>query len=211
MASLRSAHRLALPALLLVLGACGDSEDRAPLAPANEPGLSIVAGATLLQCPTDREASVSAIVDARGGMVRVIDAAGGAHRVRFPAGAVSEPTRFTLTVPASPYVLVRVNAFDAVTGEAKSVAFPAGAQPSLAVSYKRCPPSIAARRNLQLYQVDERTHGPIDRPFGGRENNASDPRVVGQVPHFSEYAVGSPEASDSGTGTGTEAGTGTIP
>lgn len=193
MIEIRRARLLALGASVALLVGCDESRDHAPLAPVEQPGLSRAASAgQLLECPIDEEVTATATIDERGGTLRAIDGSGGRHEVIFPAGAVSEPTRFTLTAPASRYVLVRVTATDA-RGAERLTEFPPEAQPTLAVSYKRCPRSVLGRPKLQLFQVDERTKAPITRAFGGKENNASDPRVRGEVPHFSEYAVGSPE------------------
>jgi hypothetical protein len=187
------AYWLGLAVFATLLAGCEDSRDRAPLAPAKQAELSSAVSATLLECPIDQAVSATATIGALGGSLGVTDSYGGRHEVSFPAGAVSVPTLFKLTAPASQYVMVHVAALDPVTSVETAVNFPLDAQPTLAISYKRCPREAAARTDLQLFQLDEQTKAPITRPFGGRENNASDPRVRGQVPHFSEYAVGSPQ------------------
>jgi len=186
---------LVLAGFATLLAGCDDTNDRAPLAPTERPGFTSAASATLLECPIDAEVSATARIDVLGGTLGVTDSYGGRHEVIFPAGAVSQQTVFTLTAPASRYVLVRVTATDPATGAVSPVDFPVDAQPTLAISYKRCPRPDLSRPNLQLFQVDEQTKAPITRAFGGKENNASDLRVRGQVPHFSEYAVGSPEGN----------------
>lgn len=183
------AFRLFVPALALVAGACADAGTS--LAP-SEAVRASSSGATLLECPTEFTVATTGTIDLLGGTLSVVDNVGGTHQVAFPANAVSLPTTFTLTVPAGQYVKVDVTATDPLTGEQKSVTFPADAQPTLAVSYKRCTRSNVQKNNLQLYHTDSATNAVLEGPFGGKEGNSKDPRVVGAVPHFSAYSVGTP-------------------
>lgn len=184
----RFALRILAPALALLLGACGDSTSS--LAP-SELSRASSPSATLLECPTDATASASETIDLLGGTLQVVDAAGGLHEVVFPQNAVALPTTFTLTVPAGQYVKVDVTAVDALTGEPQSITFPADAQPTLAISYKRCTRSNTDNTALHLYNIDPGTSAVLEGPFGGKEGG-TDPRVKGAVPHFSEYAIGTP-------------------
>lgn len=182
---------VAVAALVLAGGACADRTAVSPLAPTDTPQLSS-ASATLLECPSDLAVSASRTIDLLGGTVTVVDPYGGTHQVSFPASAVVAPTVFKLEVPAAQYVKVRVTATDALTGQPVEVAFPADAQPVLAVSYKRCTRNNVGNLPLQLYNVDETTNAVLEGPFGAKEGNPTDPRVVGAVPHFSDYSLGSP-------------------
>ena len=209
MIKIRKADRLLLPVLLALGAGCEDSSNRAPLAPAEQPASYLSMGVYLLQCPTYEELSASATIDGSGGSVSVTDSYGGRHSVDFPVGAVAEPTTFTLTVPASQHMLVRVTPTDPATGAVKTVGFPMGAEPTLSISYRRCPLSERSRPSLQLYHVTESMLGALNTgrsttsTVNGSINITWDSRVSGEVPHFSEYAVGSPEAADDITGGGT--------
>lgn len=182
----------ATAALAISLAGCADRSPTMPLTAASAPLRSVGSSATLLECPTDLSVSTSGTVDAVGGTLSVIDAAGGTHQVTFPPNAVLLPTVFRFEVPASQYVKVRVTATDAATGEPMEISFPADARPVLAVSYKRCTRNNTGDLPLQLYNVDEVTNEVLEGPFGAKEGNPEDPRVVGSVPHFSDYSLGSP-------------------
>ena len=192
MAHLRSARRPVLSSLLVLLAGCEQSTGGSPLSPSGEAGLSTGASATLLHCPNVGEVSATGLIDALGGSLRVTDSSGGVHEVVFPVGALSGPTLFQLTVPESSHAMVRVSALNPISGALHFIRFPADAQPTLSISYKRCTdPSILAQP-LRLYHIHGQT-GAIEGPFGVNEGDPSDPRVVGRVPHFSDYAVGSPD------------------
>ena len=193
MSIFRSGSHPLLATLAAVLAGCGDYADRAPLAPAGAPGFSSAAAATLLECPLDVAASATGTINPTGGVLRVTDSAGGTHELVFPFGAITVPTIFTMTVPASQYAKVRIAANDPITGALKSVTFPAHAQPTLAISYKRCAHPRLRHQTLRLYNIDEQTGALLEGPFGGEDGDSTDPRVVGSVPHFSEYAIGSPD------------------
>lgn len=184
---------LALPALAALLSSCAEAGDPAPLAPADAPSLASSSSATLLECSTSSTLAVSDTIDLLGGTLKLTDEFGGVHEVVFPANAVSTPLIFTLTVPASKYVEVDVTATDPLTGDTTSVFFPADAQPTLAISYKRCTRSNTANKALGLYHIDPVTDAVLEGPFGAKEGSSTDPRVTGQVPHFSDYAIGSPD------------------
>ncbi|HYD53430.1 MAG TPA: hypothetical protein VEA99_12410 [Gemmatimonadaceae bacterium] len=100
-------------ALSLLAAAC--STDVGPLAPTSgiapieaAPLLDAAAaqpGATLLSCPSSTALVEHGIIDERGG---VLHAAG--HALIVPRGALRKATRFTLEVPASPYLEVDISA-----------------------------------------------------------------------------------------------------
>jgi hypothetical protein len=189
----RSARRLLLPSLLALLAGCGELGGRAPLSPAGEPGFTSAPSVTLIECPLPTAASATGTIGLLGGTLRVVDSFGGVNELVFPAGAVSVPTLFKLTVPASDHVVVRLGTLNPLTGVLGSIVFPVGARPTLTVSYKRCDGVSLDPQTLHLYNVDAQTGAILEGPFGADAGDTSDPRVEGAVPHFSDYAVGSPD------------------
>lgn len=177
----------------LTLGACADADPASPLAPSQAPAAGVGISSTLLECSAATSVTASDTISFLGGTIQVTDAAGGVHEVSFPAYSVTGPTIFTLTVPASKYVEVRVTAQDLVSGVVfDTFAFPSDAQPTLTISYKRCTRANILHQPLALYHIDEVTDSILEGPFGGKEGNPSDPRVTGKVPHFTDYAIGQP-------------------
>jgi hypothetical protein len=183
----------ALPALAALLSSCADADRSAPLAPADAPLRASSPSAILLECTSTTTLAVSDTIDLVGGVLKLTDEFGGVHEVVFPANAVSSPTIFTLTVPASKFVEVDVTATDPLTGQTMSVTFPADAQPTLAISYKRCTRNDTDNKTLGLYHIDPATDAVLEGPFGAKEGSTTDPRVKGKVPHFSDYSVGMPD------------------
>lgn len=177
----------------LALGACADTGPSSPLDPSQAPSFASGSSATLVECETLSSVTATDTIDLLGGRLAVTDSAGGVHEVVFPENAVTAPTIFTMTVPASKYVEVRVTAKDLLTGETyDSLVFPVDAQPTLAISYKRCTRFNVTKHDLGLYHIDEVTDALLAGPFGSKEGSTTDPRVKGRVPHFTDYAIGAP-------------------
>ena len=96
----------------LAVGACRDTAgvDRGR-ARHSATGPGVVASAdfaqssepTLLACPTADSASASGVIDDTGGTIEV-----NGTSIRIPPGAVAEPTEFTVTLPPSEYMEVRI-------------------------------------------------------------------------------------------------------
>lgn len=187
----RSRIWLSLPALALV-AACADQEPIQPIT-SSAPSLSSGSSSVLVECDATTSVSATDTISVLGGTIQVTDAAGGTHAVTFPENAVATATVFEFSVPASKYVEVDVTAKDLLSGEPIEIAFPADAQPTLAISYRRCTRADICNKDLGIFNIDGATKAILEGPFGGKEGNVSDPRVVGQVPHFSAYAVGTPQ------------------
>lgn len=181
---------LAIPALALV-AACADQEPIQPIT-SSSPSLSSGSSSVLIECEATTSVSATDTISVLGGTIQVTDAAGGTHSVSFPENAVASATVFDFTVPASKYVEVDVTAKDLLTGEPVAITFPADAQPTLGISYRRCTRSDVLNKDLRLFNIDGTTKAVLEGPFGSKDGGVSDPRVVGKVPHFSAYAVGTP-------------------
>ena len=89
----------AIALLLSFASACTEpTEPRTPQA-------SLISGPSPLECPTNQTLSTTAIITPLGGVVSI----GGASIV-LPVGAVPLPTLITVTIPASQYMEVDINA-----------------------------------------------------------------------------------------------------
>lgn len=175
--SRRLPRTLMAPVLLALAVACADIQPTAPLH-SDQPALSTTSGAILLECPVDTTRSVTATIDLLGGTLEL-----DGHRVEIPVNAVLLPTEFTLTVPASNYMKIRVRA-----GDAESYEF---AEPvTLTVSYERCTRSNIDKEELRIYHVDSEGNA-ILQDMGGTDDKELR-RVVTGTDHLSDYAIGAP-------------------
>ena len=131
--SLRAAS---LAGIVALLAACSDAPtapSAAPSAPravnaavAAPSAITASPAATLFACENSKTRSASAVIGPRGGMVVVAGSA-----LVVPPGAVSKPTTFTFTLPASPFLTVDVSARGA---EHYSFARPV----AISISYAHC-------------------------------------------------------------------------
>lgn len=119
---------LATLALLTGAAACADL----PVGPGGANGqptnlaVEEVASSELLVCPTEDPVSARAIIGPEGGSVGVRGSS-----ISIPAGAVAEPTRFEVVVPASRYMKVE---FSAVGQSHFEFQLPA----TITINYARC-------------------------------------------------------------------------
>ena len=136
-----SSIRFALPLFALVAAGCADTGPLAPASPADAPSLSGTFGATLVECPTDVTRSDTATIGPLGGVLEV-----DGHRLVLPPFAVLLPTQFSITVPASNYVEIRVKANGHDNFQFNEVV-------QLTLSYARCTRSNIDRRTLSLIHI----------------------------------------------------------
>ncbi len=135
-------------AVAVALAACSEpptgplgavSADRSPVATV-ETSAPSVQFARLLKCPLVKSGSTWGIVDASGGQLSV-----NGHSIRVPAGAVSNPTRFTLSVAGIRGLTVEIEA----EGSGAVIAQPLG----LTISYAGCSRQDIGRRSLRVLDV----------------------------------------------------------
>jgi hypothetical protein len=168
------ATRLVVVALCLSLAlACGDHTPTAPATPAPQADLigSLLAPTGLLKCSALPSASDTETIGPLGGVL-----VAGPHSLIIPPGALSAPTRITMTVPSG----LGVNA---VKFAPEGLRFNAPA--SLTMSYSNCsllgkilPKRIAYtddNLNILTYLLS------LD--------NLLSKRVTGKVNHFSDYVI----------------------
>jgi len=165
--------------LALALAACGTeptsmSQETGPdpfLGEAIESTVGTLLDRTLLSCTQLAASTDSAVVGPEGGTLVV-----GPHKLEFPAGAVSEPTRITMSVVQS-----GVNAVELAP---HGLTFPRDARPTLSLGYANCDRSILLSKRV-VY---------TDGTFRLLEllpslDLKSDRRVSAPLDHFSRYAV----------------------
>lgn len=170
-------------AVALAAAACTESPSTAPAAEtirdADAPRAAIASdGATSeepLVCSTSRTRSTSAlIVPHRGGTVAV-DGGG----IAIPAGAVDRPTRISVTVPASRYAVVDIEADGHEHFEFE--------QPvEIWIDYARCP-QTQTDGDLDVWWVDAETTEMLER-FDGRDDKAAQ-RITAESDHLSVYTL----------------------
>ncbi len=136
---------------------------------------SVSSTPTLLQCPSATPQSASATIGSAGGVLTV-----GSNVVVIPRGAVSQDTRFTITVPASPDLVVDISAdgFDTFTF----------ATPVLvAVDYSRCPDGAIPATSLAAWFIDRSTNTPLQ--LMGSFDDRRTEHVIFATGHLSGYAI----------------------
>lgn len=137
-----------LPAMILTaalaLGACSDrpalTGPTVPVRPATS-GTTLDAPA-LASCPTTETHSAQRTIGIFGGSVSA-----GGTTIDIPAGAVAWPTRFEVTVPASNYMEVAINAKG---HDHYQFLLPV----TIAIDYSRCDSTVADSL-LAVFHIDE--------------------------------------------------------
>jgi hypothetical protein len=159
--------------LALLAGSCAD---RAPLGvELDEPAHALLSPLTkLLECPAPAGWSESVVIGPDGFRFN-----SGGVRLTVPPGAVPAPTEFTITVPASKYVEVRIIAkgWDGYVFQ----------QPvTIAMSYDRClNPSLLG--SLAIWYIDGESKDLIQ--YKGGSDDRPGRRLSFRTDHLSGYAI----------------------
>lgn len=152
--------------LLFATMSCGEHHASGVIAPHTP---------ALLQCPSTQSLTTSAAVTGLGGVVSV-----GGTSVRIPAAALLSATTINLTVPASQYMEIEVNA-----NNLTSFFFQ---QPiSVTIDYSRCPIGEASKTPLSVWHIDTQTKQLLDN-MGGVDDKTTH-SITFTTGHFSGYAV----------------------
>ena len=181
---LKFVRSFALAATVLVINACGDASQLAG------PDATLIAGVTLdaraadrsgtapvaqlLVCPSTESFTASAVIGREGGSL----SAGGAT-ITLPHKAVSRPTLFTLTVPASPYVEVEIVA------EGKPH-FNFDKRVLITLDYSRCGEDVD-QKSLSAWHIDTRSKALLDEMPGRK--GLHDRNISFGTDHLSGYAL----------------------
>lgn len=161
-----------LVAALLLAASCGEQRATAPKASAS---LNRDTSPSLLECPTNQTTSATGIVDALGGSVFL-----GATGISLPAGALTTPTLFQVTVPASAYMEIDVSAVGFQT-------FLFEQPVTITIDYSRCNLSDIDERTLHVYHIDLLTNQLLE-DMGGVDDRVSR-HITFTTSHLSGYAL----------------------
>jgi hypothetical protein len=129
---------------------------------------------SLLACPSSRTMEASATIGHAGGIVAV-----GGFSMRVPGGVVSQPTTFTLTVPASQYLEVEISA----AGE-KHYQFERAA--TVTLDYSRCSLDVRTA-DFSAWYIDSDTKEPLAN-MGGHHDRGRH-LITFFTDHLSGYAI----------------------
>jgi hypothetical protein len=151
---------LALAGILIAIGGCAES-------PSTSEAREFVQRTADVRYNVEGSGSASAVIDARGGVLQT--AAG--DRIVFPAGAVAQPTRITITSDKR---------YAGVELEPHGLQFPAGYEPVLRISTAGS--DVAKYRNVDVVYVDE--SGAIAEVLPTSGNGAV---LETHLQHFSGY------------------------
>ena len=158
---------------------CSDAPTAAPAAPAPEPTapapLLWWGGPTLVSCPVYTSQSTTGVIGPLGGLLSLGD-----FVVDFPAGAVTTPTLFQLTVPASRYMKVDVTAVGLDQ-------FLFDAPISVTIDYSRCPADRTTGKDLEVWYVSPLLNIPLQN-MGG-VNDPAARRITFTTDHLSGYVI----------------------
>lgn len=156
----------ALAVLSFSVATCGGDGSTAILSPSSP---------TLLQCPATQTQTATALVTTLGATLSL-----GGTSVRVPAGALLAATTITLTVPASQYMEIAVQANDLT-----SFLFQ---QPvSITIDYSRCPAAEANKTPLSVWHIDTQSKQLLEN-MGGVDDKMTH-TITFTTGHLSGYAV----------------------
>lgn len=144
----------------------GDSNSTAILSPGSP---------KLLACPATQTQTTSALVTTLGATLSL-----GGTSVKIPASALLAATTITLTVPASQYMEIAVQANDLT-----SFVFQ---QPiSITIDYSRCPAAEANKTPLSVWHIDTQSKQLLEN-MGGVDDKTTH-TITFTTGHLSGYAV----------------------
>jgi hypothetical protein len=158
----------------LIAASC--SSDAGPLEPAAAGAeISATSGTSLLVCPTNVTQSTTGIVGLLGGTLELDGTS-----ISIPAGAVSAPTLFTLTLPASQYMEVKITAAGFEQFRFDEIA-------TITISYDRCNRTNINRSSLSAWYIDSGTKALLEY-MGGFDDKLARTVTFG-TDHLSGYSI----------------------
>ena len=153
----------------------GPSLDDAKPAPLTLSIGGLFGGPRLLECPDWTPQSTLGLIGPLGGVLSL-----GGNLVDMPAGAVPEPTLFSLTEPASRYMKVDVSAVNV-----EHYVF--GTPISVTIDYSRCADWRVDGRTLSVWWVTPVLNLPLQN-MGGVDDRANR-RITFTTDHLSTYVI----------------------
>lgn len=168
-------HRLFITAAAIIAVAAACTAADITGIERNATPASRLAGASLVQCPTNATTSSTAVVGPLGGLVNV-----GSTSIQIPAGALLSPATVTVTVPASNYmeVDISVEGVEHFIFELPVV---------VTLDYGRCNRANIDTRPLSVWYIDSETKDLLE-PMGGVDNKLLR-TITFTTGHLSGYAV----------------------
>lgn len=131
----------------------------------------------LVECPTSETQSTTAQIGVDGGLLQL-----GGTSVMIPIGALLGDTEFTLTVPASRYVEVQIEA-QGHEGQRFDFELPV----VVSVDYSRCSRSNILRAPLAAWYIDDDTKQLLEEMVSIDDKLLQ--RVTFTTGHLSTYAI----------------------
>ncbi len=174
---MRSIRRLAAVAVaLLALGSAACERATAPTGPSPAaPRAAVVGGWSLVSSSSQSSLTVSLVLGSLGGTMSV-----NGHSLTVPAGALQQPTRFTMTTISGTSIRVALSAQDAATGVPVTV-FPTPLR--LGLSYASAKVSNPSKLKV-AWLVDGSIvavqPSELDKPHK---------QVVSSLYHFSDWGI----------------------
>lgn len=151
---------------------CG--EPRAT-APNNSSTTSASSSPTLVECPTNQTDVTTGLIGLLGGTLALDGSS-----ITIQAQALTAPTLFQLTVPASRYMEIDVSAVGFQT-------FLFQDSVSVTIDYSRCNRSDLDQETLHVWHIDPTTKALLE-DMGGQDDKATH-RITFKTNHLSGYAV----------------------
>jgi hypothetical protein len=166
----------AAAAFAVLSGSCGEPRATTPSDhPTSSSALLTTSSPQLLECPTTQSLSTLGIVGPLGGTLSI-----GAASITIPPGALSLPTLFDVTVPASPYMEIDITA-----NRLRSFLF--NSPVSVTIDYSRCDPAATAGLTLSVWHIDVASKALLENMGGVNDTTAR--RITFSTPHLSGYAI----------------------
>jgi hypothetical protein len=162
--------RILFASLALALSGCNDTSPTEPLARRmpREP--------RLLTCPNSTPLTSTFVADPLlGGSLTLAGTT-----VTIPSGAVTLPTVFVVTIPASRYMEIEVHALGLTE-------FIFGQPATISIDYSRCTRPAADRNTLQAFYIDSDTKALLENMNGTDDKAAR--KVTFNTGHLSGYAL----------------------
>ena len=158
---------------LFVLSSCGEPRATAPADSTTSSSSS--SSPTLVECPTSQTDVTTALVGLLGGTLGLDGSS-----ISIQSGALTTPTLFQFTVPASRFMEVDISAVGFQTFQFQDSV-------SVTIDYSRCNRSDIDTEVLHVWHIDPITKALLEN-MGGVDDKSTH-RITFKTNHLSGYAV----------------------
>lgn len=178
MLKLRRPTSLLLAASLVLAAACAESPTSPLATQPTVPGARFstsTASPSLLVCPSRHTQTATRVVGPEGGELVIAGS-----RIQIPAGAVAQPTTFTITAPAGRYMQLDISAqgYDHFFFQKPA---------TVTINYARCGNVGDIASALSAWYIDTTT-GTLLENMGGADSRPGR-KFTFQTGHLSGYAI----------------------